>query len=46
MDRSKGETKKLLDDDYQNKLSEENVISSLNSFTNIPTRGRKPSLLK
>ena len=42
MDRSKGETKKLLDDDYQNKLSEENVISSLNSFTNIPTRGRKP----
>ncbi len=42
MDRSKGETRKLLDDDYQNKLSEENLISSLNSFTNIPNRARRP----
>ncbi len=42
MERSEGETKKLLDDDYQNKLSDEGIISSLKSFTNIPRRGRKP----
>ena len=42
MDPSEGETKRLLDADYLNKLTTEDINNSLHSFTNIPVKGRKP----
>ena len=42
MERSDGETKRLLEDEFLGKLSKESIINSLPTFTNIPERGTRP----
>ena len=42
MERSDGETKRLLEDEILGKLSKESIINSLPTFTNIPERGTRP----
>ena len=42
MERSDGETKRLLEDEFLGKLSKEKIINSLPTFTNIPERGTRP----
>jgi len=42
MERSDGETKRLLEDKILGKLSKESIINSLPTFTNIPERGTRP----
>ena len=42
MERSEGMTKVILDADYLDKLTREEINTSLKSFTNIPVKGRSP----